>query len=122
MTETTTTTQPTAADVLAVIAANSHATTTKELADKLGVPAAEVRKIADALAKDGKVERITASGRVVYSAVAESTGKPKAELVTECTACGFQFPKPQARKTCRVQAACDKRQAKRAETAAAAAK
>jgi hypothetical protein len=28
-----------------------------------------------------------------------------------CTACGFTFPRPQARATCKVQAACDRRKA-----------
>jgi hypothetical protein len=46
--------------------------------------------------------------------------KPEPERVTECVKCGFKFTKPQVRKTCQSDKACQRRQdAARAEAAQA---
>src|SRR5579859_7997114 len=51
------------------------------------------------------------------AAAGEPASPVKGEQVTECDDCGFQFSRPQARRTCQSAAACQKRQAARQATA-----
>lgn len=59
-------------------------------------------------------------GAPVIRLVPRPAESPAKELATECEKCGFEFSKPQARKTCRSESACKKRQEARAAAAAAA--
>jgi hypothetical protein len=49
----------------------------------------------------------------------KAAGRPAGEQHKECTKCGFGFKAPQARPTCRIPGACDKRAAERDAAATA---
>jgi len=74
-------------------------------------------------AADGSLTIVAQTTRTDIGAdkAPEPTEDGRGHKVTKCDDCGYEFVRPQHRRTCKVAKACERRQAARAAAAAAAA-